>query len=152
MYADDPPRCVFDGTITSVTQPQPTNTTQIATCEFVNDAIALLPAGLVWSGIAGTSQAAVVNSGYTVDNVSQTTVTLPTVFAKGDVIEVLGDGAGGYIVAAGVGTIIKIGSSVTSSGGTLTSAAAGDTIILKGLVANTSWRVSSTISAGFTPA
>ena len=129
-----------------------TSNTQLATTAYADAAVAAAGTGLTWSGIAGTTQSAAINNGYTVDNAAQTTITLPATFVKGDIVQVLGDGAGGWIVEAGVGTVVKIGSTATSSGGTLTSAGAGDTIKVVGLVDDTSWRVMSVISAGLTVA
>ena len=150
MYADDPPRCEFDGTITSVTQPQPTNTTQIATCEFVNDAIALLPAGLIWNGIAGTTQAAVINNAYVVDNAALTTVTLPATADRGDIVHVQGLGAAGWVLTANVGQTIKVGSGETTTAGTVASTDANDCIQVVCIVANTTWSIYPNITSGYT--
>src|SRR5258708_2937593 len=53
------------------------------------------------ASIAGTTQAAAVNTRYIVANAGQTTITLPTTFAIGDVVIIKGLGAGGWILAAG---------------------------------------------------
>lgn len=104
------------------------------------------------ASIAGTSQAAAVNTRYIVANASQTTITLPTTFAIGDVVIIKGLGAAGWILAAGTATTIRIGSSVTSSAGSLTSANQYDTVAVCGLVANTTWSVDYVLSAGLTVA
>ena len=61
-----------------------------------------------------------------------------------------GLGAGGWILQAGVGQTIMIGSGTTSSGGTLTSAAATDNVYVTCIVANVTWRVRTTNSSGLT--
>jgi hypothetical protein len=106
--------------------------------------------GLAWSTIAGTTQAAAVNNGYVAGNAAQTTVTLPATAAVGDIVGVEGLGAAGWILAANTGQTIKIGSSTTSSAGSLTSAAASDNVYVTCIVANTTWRVRTTNSAGLT--
>lgn len=101
-------------------------------------------------GISGTTQSADVNTRYIVENAAQTTITLPTVFAIGDVIAVKGFGAGGWIVVAGTGNTILIGQASTSVSGTVTSANNFDVIYLSGLVANTTWSMDSSVTSGFT--
>jgi hypothetical protein len=104
------------------------------------------------ASIAGTTQAAAVNTRYIVANAGQTTITLPTTFAIGDVVIIKGLGAGGWILAAGTATTIRMGSSVTSSAGSLTSANQYDTVYVSGLVANTTWSVDYALSSGLTVA
>ena len=113
-----------------------------------------LPANatLVTVSIAGTTQAAAVNTRYIVANAGQTTITLPTTFAIGDVVIIKGLGAAGWILQAGAATTITIGQSVTSSAGSLTSAGNYDTVQASGLVANTTWSVDYVLSTGLTVA
>lgn len=108
--------------------------------------------GLGWSTISGTTQAADVNNGYIVGNAGQTTITLPAVFAIGDVVIIKGLGAAGWILAANTGDIIQLGQTATSAGGTLTSAGNFDTVYVTGLVANTTWSVDYVFSTGLTVA
>jgi hypothetical protein len=108
--------------------------------------------GIGWSTIAGTSQAAAINTGYIIGNASQTTVTLPGTAAVGSVVAVAGQGAGGFLLAANTGQTIKFAGSTTTSGGSLTSAEQYDYIQVVCIVANTTWLVQSAISTGFTPA
>lgn len=114
--------------------------------------IASSTSGMTWTTISGTTQSAAVNNGYITNNAGAVTVTLPTTFAIGDTIEVKGLGAGGWVLAAGTATTIRIGSSVTSSAGSLTSANQYDTVRVTGLVANTTWSVDYAFSAGLTVA
>lgn len=114
--------------------------------------IASSTSGMTWTTVSGTTQSAAVNNGYITNNAGAVTVTLPTTFAIGDTIEVKGLGAGGWVMAAGTATTIRIGSSVTSSAGSLTSANQYDTVRVTGLVANTTWSVDYVLSAGLTVA
>lgn len=112
--------------------------------------IASSTGGLSWTTLSGTTQTAAVNSGYVSGNAAQTTITLPATCGVGDVVAVEGLGAGGWVLAANTGQTIKIGSSTTASAGSLTSAAASDNIYVTCIVANTTWRVRTTNSAGLT--
>jgi hypothetical protein len=110
--------------------------------------IASTGGGMTWTTTAGTTQAAAVNNGYISGNAAQTTFTLPATAAIGDKVAVEGLGAGGWILAANTGQTIKIGTSTTSSAGTLTSAAASDNVYVTCIVANLTWRVQTTNSTG----
>jgi len=114
--------------------------------------IASTTSGMTWTTVSGTSQSASVNNGYISNNAGAVTITLPTTFAVGDSVEVKGLGAGGWVLAAGTATTIRLGSSVTSSAGSLTSANQYDTVKVTGLVANTTWSVDYAFSAGLTVA
>lgn len=106
--------------------------------------------GMSWSTTAGTTQAVAVNNGYVSGNAAQSTFTLPATAAVGDRAAVEGLGVGGWILAANTGQTIKIGSSTTSSAGTLASTASSDNVYVVCIVANTTWRVQTTNSAGLT--
>jgi hypothetical protein len=108
--------------------------------------------GSTWSTVAGTTQAIDVNNGYVSGNAAQTTFTLPATAAVGDRAAVEGLGAAGWILTANAGQTIKLGTSTTSSGGTLTSVAASDNVYVICIVANTTWKVITTNSAGLTVA
>lgn len=106
--------------------------------------------GVTWNSVAGTTQAAAVDNAYICANAGATTVTLPATAAIGATVQIEGQGAGGWILQANTGQTIQIGSGVTSSAGTLTSAAATDNVQVVCIVANTTWRVQRTNSAGLT--
>ncbi len=106
--------------------------------------------GVSWTSIAGTTQAAAVNSGYIVANASQTTITLPATAAIGDTVKIRGLGAAGWILAANTGQTIKYVTATTSSGGSLTSAEQYDNIEVTCIVANTTWTVASAATTGLT--
>jgi hypothetical protein len=104
--------------------------------------------GMAWANIAGTTQAAAVNTGYVVGNASQTTITLPTTAALGSVVAIQGKGAAGWILAAGAGQTIQVGQTATSTAGSVTSAAAFDAIQVVCITANTTWSTSYVLSSG----
>lgn len=114
--------------------------------------IASTASGLTWANIAGTSQAATVNSGYVVGNAAQTTITLPATAALGSVVAIQGKGAAGWILAANLGQTINVGEAPTSTAGSVTSAAANDAIEVVCVTANTTWSMRSAVTSGFTTA
>jgi hypothetical protein len=107
-------------------------------------------AGITWANIAGTTQAAAVNTGYVVSNASQTTITLPATAALGSVVIIQGKGAAGFILTANSGQTIQVGQSATATAGTVTSAAAFDAIQVVCITANTTWATSWVLSSGVT--
>lgn len=109
-------------------------------------------AGAYWVSVTNTTQSAAVNTGYVITEASQTTVTLPATAALGSVVEVVGAGAGGWILAANTGQTINIGSVASTSGGSWTSQGQYDTIRVVCIVANTTWSATSVISEGLTKA
>lgn len=112
--------------------------------------ISATASGLSWSTIAGTLQAAVVDSAYVVGNAGLTTITLPTTAPLGSSIAVEGLGAGGWVLAAGAGQTIKIGLNTTTVAGSLASTAPNDNVYVVCIVPNTTWRVQTTNSNGLT--
>lgn len=111
--------------------------------------------GLSTVTISGTSQAAAVSTKYIALNAGQTTLTLPSTYAVGDVVALIGaiTNVGGWVVQAAAGDTIRVNNSTTSSGGTVTcTAVAGQCITLVCDVANTSWVMMSTSSVLLTTA
>jgi hypothetical protein len=100
---------------------------------------------LVWNDVSGTSQAAAINSGYIISNASQTTVTLPATAAEGSVFGVQGKGAAGWILQMNTGQICHLGSSATSSAGSLTSTNLWDSVQIVCVTANTTFAVISAV-------
>lgn len=100
---------------------------------------------LTWNDVSGTSQAAAVNNGYIISNAGQTTVTLPATAAEGSVFAVQGKGAAGWILTANTGQVIHLGSSATSSAGSLTSTNQWDSVSIVCVTANTTFAVTSVI-------
>lgn len=119
-----------------------TNTTYLATSTFAT--------------VTGTTQTAVVNTGYITNNASQVNVTLPATVAIGQVVEVLGLGAGGWRVTAPSGDNILIDGNDTGAAGYITGPQYS-TVSLRCTVANTTWEVISytdvvATGAGYTSA
>lgn len=111
--------------------------------------------GLATATISGTTQTAVVSTKYIALNSGQTTLTLPTTYAVGDVVSLIGSTAntGGWIVQAVAGDTVRVNNSTTSSGGTVTcTAVAGQCIELTCDVANVSWVMVGTSSVLLTTA
>lgn len=95
--------------------------------------------GVVWVDVTGTTQAMAVNTGYSANNGSLVTLTLPAVAAFGSVIEVVGQGNGGWVIAQNAGQSIHIGSHTTTVGvaGSVASNTIHDSVSLVCTVANT---------------
>ncbi len=96
------------------------------------------------AAIAGTSQSAAVNTIYVASSASQTTLSLPSTYAVGDIIGLVGSTANtaGWIIATASGDTIRLNNTTGASSGTLTSGAlAGQCVELMCDVANTSWVV-----------
>lgn len=111
--------------------------------------------GLAIATISGTTQSAAVNTTYIALNSGQTTVTLPAVYAVGDIIRLVGATAntGGWVLTASAGDTVRVNNSTTSSGGTVTcTAVAGQCIEVVCDVANTSWVMTNTASVLLTTA
>lgn len=97
-----------------------------------------------WVEVTGTSQNAAVGTGYIANNVAMVTVTLPSTFAFGDVIEVGGKGAGLFTVTANTGDTISIvgptaAGYTTSAGGSLVGNDQYGHLRLIAITANSAW-------------
>jgi len=102
-------------------------------------------AGFVYNNVAGTTQSAAINQGYINGNAGLTTVTLPGTAAQGSVIAIQGLGAAGWVMTAAAGQTIKLGSSTTTSGGSLASTNLYDAVEIVCITANTTWGVKSVV-------
>lgn len=108
--------------------------------------------GITWSGIAGTTQAAAVNNGYVVQNVVLATViTLPDTAPLGSTVIVKGLGAPGWFLQAGAAQTILSPGVTTTVGGNLGSFNQYDSISVTAIVADTTWSLDWTTSAGLIP-
>lgn len=103
--------------------------------------------GMAWTEVTGTSQSAAVNNGYIANNAGLVTVTIPTTAAVGDIVRVVGKGAGLFKIAQNASEIIHFGNATTTTGtgGSLTATHRYDAIDLICIVANTEWNVISSI-------
>lgn len=91
--------------------------------------------------VTGTAQAMVINNGYIANNASLVTATLPSTSAVGDLVWIVGQGAGGWQIAQNVGQRIHFGNQDTTmgTGGHLDSTNQYDAIQLLCTAANTDW-------------
>lgn len=85
----------------------------------------------------GTSITLATDTGYFVT--AATTQTLPAAPLQGEMVIVLCDTAGAVAVKGNTGQTIRIGNQVSSSAGTLTSTARGDSLTLRYRTATTQW-------------
>lgn len=93
--------------------------------------------------VTGTSQAMTTNNKYISNNAGLVTLTLPTTAALGDLLMIIGKGAGGWSIAQGASQLIHLGSQVTTTGagGSLASTNQYDSLTMVCTVANTTWTV-----------
>lgn len=101
--------------------------------------------GITWSEVTGTTQAAAVNSAYIVNNAALVTVTLPDNAAVGDIVRIVGKGAGLWTVAQNASENINFGNVTTTTGvgGSLSATLRYDCVELVCTVANTTWTVAN---------
>lgn len=95
--------------------------------------------GFGWTEVTGTSQMMMADNGYVANNAGLVTLIIPATAAFGTTINVIGKGAGGWLIQAGVGQTIQVGSLATSSAGTVASTNRYDSIQLICTTANTVW-------------
>ena len=88
------------------------------------------------------SFAAAVNNGYFVS--AAATATLPAAPTQGQFIIIETATASSVVIQANTGQVLRMGSGASSSGGTATSSAAGNSVYLVYRSANTSWYSIST--------
>jgi hypothetical protein len=112
---------------------------------------------MTWTEVTGTSQSAAVNHGYTTNNASLVTVTLPSSAAVGDIVAVQGYGAGGWKIAQNASQEIKINAggvdglneTTAGTGGSLSSTDIYDSIELICLATNNTWGIRNFKGTGF---
>ena len=100
--------------------------------------------GLAWTEVTGTSQAMVAENGYLTNNAGLVTCTLPATAAQFTMLEVVGQGAGGWAISQNAGqTIIweSTASTTTGVGGSLASTDQYDKVRLMCTVTDTDWTV-----------
>lgn len=98
-------------------------------------------ASFSFTDVTGVSQTMVANNGYIANNAGLVTFTLPTTAAVGTVMEIVGAGAGGWLLAQNAGqSILAINVTTTVGvGGSLASTNTGDGVRLVCTIANTKW-------------
>ncbi len=100
--------------------------------------------GISWNEVLVVGPTALlVDNGYVTNNGAQVQLTLPLVSAFGSVIEIVGKGAGGWIIGQNAGqNIVEVGSSSTVGvGGSVASSEPGSSIRIVCITANTTWRI-----------
>lgn len=99
--------------------------------------------GFSWNVVTGSSQSMISNNGYIANNAGLVTLTLPATSAVGDEIDIIGKGAGGWLIAQRAGQSIVFGTSTTTVGvgGSLSSTQSSDSFYMICTVANVEWRV-----------
>lgn len=113
------------------------------------DHVHKLPKGgvLSWSEVTGTTQACAVNVGYILNNAALVTATLPATAAVGDVIRIVGKGAGMWKLAQNASQYIRFAGLTTTTGtsGYLQAENAYDCIEIMCTTANVGWIVISSM-------
>ena len=99
--------------------------------------------GFTWTEVTTTSQAMAVENGYIANNLALVTLTLPAVAAIGEVVQVVGKGAGLFRIGQGGGQTIHYISSSTTPGvtGSLTAIEQFAAIEIVCITANSDWAV-----------
>jgi hypothetical protein len=98
-----------------------------------------------WIDQTTTPVTMVVNSSYVADNAGLVTFNMPATAAFGDIFEIAGKGAGGWLVQAAGGQTINMGSSPTSVAGSLASTNRYDCIKILCVTANTTFVVTQSM-------
>lgn len=103
--------------------------------------------GITWNDQTTTSVTMSINNAYSANNASLVTLTLPSTAIFGSLIQVSGNGAGGWIIAQNSGQTIHFGSVNTTAGvgGSLASTNRYDQVTVVCSVANTDWVVNSSL-------
>ena len=95
---------------------------------------------LTWA-TASNSITAAANYGYIVDSVSYVTITMPAVFAVGDVVKIVGKGTGKWKVAPPAGDAIHYLSENVNSLSYFTATNYKGSCELHGITANSEWEI-----------
>lgn len=106
-----------------------------------NITLSVSGSGTSWVNVTGTSQAMISNTSYVPNNAGLVTLSLPTTSSFGDVIDVVGYGAGGWTISQATGQqiILGVSSTTSGSGGSVSSTNKNDSLSLVCVVANTIW-------------
>ncbi len=98
--------------------------------------------GMTWNNVVTATQAMAVGNGYvTNDTSSLVTYTLPATAAVGQIVDVVGNSSGGWVISQAAGQNIQIGSvsSTVGTGGSVASGNRYDCVSLICTVANTTF-------------
>lgn len=117
-----------------------------------NGKLGSMPIGdMIWSREPGAAVALDNHHGYINTNAGLTTFTLPLLADIGDVIEIIGEGAGQWIIAQNAGQNIQFANVSTTPGvgGSVAASDRYDCITLRCRVANTTWSVVANVGGPF---
>ncbi len=111
-------------------------------------------AGTTWTDQTTTPVTMVKNNAYSANNVGLVTLNVPASAAVGDEFTIQGQGAGGWLMRMNTGQIANLGSSPTTSAGSLASTNRYDAVKIVCTVANTTFNVMTavgnlTVAQGF---
>lgn len=97
--------------------------------------------GITWNDVTGTAVPMISFNGYKANNAARVTLTLPVTSSFGDVIEILGLGAGGWSIAQNAGQRLIVGATLSTIGvmGSVSSTNRYDSIELRCLEDNFTW-------------
>ena len=103
--------------------------------------------GVAWTEVTGTSQSMAVNNAYILNNAALVTATLPATAAVGDVLIIVGKGAGGWTMAQNAGQTVHFISSdtTTGAGGSISSTVRYDSLEVVCTTADTDFVVRSSV-------
>jgi hypothetical protein len=98
--------------------------------------------------VTGTSIALLPNHSYIANNAALVTLTLPTTAQTGDLIKIVGKGAGLWKVAQNVGQVIYFGNASSTSGvtGYISSTLPRDCVYLY-CISSTEWQVDNAVGS-----
>lgn len=97
-----------------------------------------------WSTVTASGNAA-VNNGYVCNSASRISLLLPATAAVGATIATMGMGIGGWSLVANTGQTIVFDTSISTSGGSISSTAQFNNVTISCQVANLRWQVRSAI-------
>lgn len=102
---------------------------------------------ITWSELTAPTNQLAVNSGYIFNNSSLVAGTLPVLSTVGQTIQLIGKGAGGWLLSQNSGQTVHFGNKPTTQGvgGSIASSDTFDAITLICITANTDWLVTSSL-------
>jgi len=108
--------------------------------------------GSVTTVVTGTSATLVGNQTFIANNAGLVTLALPATCVVGQVIRIVGLGAGGWSVSQAAGQVIHVSGTATTVGvgGSIASTNRYDTLEIECIIANTTFSATSIVSAGLT--
>jgi len=109
--------------------------------------IAASGGGESWTEVTGTSQSMAVDHGYIANNAGLVTLTIPASVAIGQQFEIVGKGAGGWLVQANTGQTIYFSTATSSVAGSIASSHRRDCVGIRCITANTEFEVYSSVGS-----